>query len=32
MSFRHYQQTLNRQQGMLLPPRVEDYVNQHNTV
>ena len=32
MSLRRYQQTLNRQQDMLLPPRVEDYVSQHNTV
>ena len=32
MVFRRYQQTLNRQQDMLLPPRVEDYVSQTNTV
>lgn len=32
MALRRYQQTLNRQQDMLLPPRVEDYVSQNNTV
>lgn len=32
MALRRYQQTLNRQQTMLLPPRVEDYVSQNNTV
>ncbi len=32
MTLRRYQQTLNRQQDMLLPPRVEDYVSQNNTV
>jgi transposase len=32
MSFRHYQPSLNRQQEMLLPPRVDEYVNQNNTV
>lgn len=32
MTHRRYQQTLNRQQDMLLPPRVEDYVSQNNTV
>lgn len=32
MVLRRYQQTLNRQQDMLLPPRVEDYVSQNNTV
>ena len=32
MTLRRYQQTLNRQQDMLLPPRIEDYVSQHNTV
>ena len=32
MAQRRYQQTLNRQQTMLLPPRVEDYVSQNNTV
>ncbi|MDO9103447.1 MAG: IS1182 family transposase [Methylovulum sp.] len=29
---RRYQPTLNRQQDMLLPPRVEDYVSQSNSV
>lgn len=32
MSSRRYQPTLNRQQDMLLPPCVDDYVNQNNTV
>jgi transposase len=32
MSSRRYQQTLNRQQEMLLPPRVDEYVSKHNTV
>ena len=32
MALRRYQQTLNRQQDMLLPPRVEDYISQNNTV
>lgn len=32
MSSRRYQQTLNRQQEMLLPCRVEEYVSKHNTV
>ena len=32
MAQRRYQQSLNRQQDMLLPPRVEDYVSQNNTV
>ncbi len=32
MALRRYQQTLNRQQDMLLPPRIEDYVSQNNTV
>jgi len=32
MALRRYQQTLNRQQDMLLPPHVEDYVSQNNTV
>jgi len=32
VSSRRYQQTLNRQQEMLLPVRVEDYVSKHNTV
>jgi transposase len=29
---RHYQPSLNRQQEMLLPPRVDEYVSQNNTV
>jgi transposase len=29
---RRYQPTLNRQQEMLLPPRVDEYVSQNNTV
>jgi len=32
MKKRRYQQTLNRQQEMLLPAHVEDYVSQHNGV
>ncbi len=32
MALRRYQQTLNRQQDMLLPPCVEDYISQNNTV
>jgi transposase len=32
MSIRRYQQTLNRQQDMLLPVRVEEFVNEHNRV
>ncbi len=32
MPIRRYQPSLNRQQDMLLPPRVEDYVSQYNTV
>ena len=32
MASRRYQATLNRQQEMLLPSRVEDYVSQSNTV
>ncbi len=32
MNTRRYQASLNRQQDMLLPPRVEDYVHQNNTV
>ena len=32
MSTRRYHASLNRQQDMLLPPRVEDYVHQDNTV
>jgi len=32
MSPRHYQPSLNRQQEMLLPPRVDEYVSQNNTV
>jgi transposase len=32
MSLRRYQATLNRQQDMLLPPRVEEYVGPHNPV
>lgn len=32
MSVRRYQSSLNRYQNMLLPPRVEDYVHQNNTV
>ena len=32
MPARRYQQTLNRQQEMLLPCRVEEYVSKHNTV
>jgi transposase len=32
MTTRRYQQTLNRQQEMLLPCRVEEYVSKHNTV
>jgi len=32
MTSRRYQATLNRQQDMLLPPRIEEYVSQNNTV
>ena len=32
MSLRRYQKSLNRQQEMLLPSRVEDYVSDKNTV
>ena len=32
MTTRRYQPSLNRQQEMLLPSRVEDYVSQNNTV
>jgi transposase len=32
MSFRRYQKSLNRQQEMLLPSRVEDYMSDKNTV
>lgn len=32
MTTRRYQASLNRQQDMLLPPRVGDYVHQNNTV
>ena len=32
MSLRRYQKSLNRQQEMLLPSRVEDYVSDNNTV
>jgi transposase len=32
MSRRRYQQTLNRQQEMLLPARVEEYVSENNSV
>jgi transposase len=32
MTARRYQPTLNRQQEMLLPSRVDDYVGQNNTV
>ncbi|WP_233144580.1 IS1182 family transposase [Methyloprofundus sedimenti] len=32
MTTRRYQSSLNRQQEMLLPSRVEDYVSQNNTV
>ena len=32
MLSRHYQPSLNRQQEMLLPPRVDEYVSQNNTV
>jgi transposase len=32
MSARHYQAVLNRQQEMLLPPCVEDYIGQDNPV
>ncbi len=32
MTTRRYQTNLNRQQEMLLPSRVEDYVSQNNTV
>jgi hypothetical protein len=32
MSLRRYQPTLNRQQDMRLPVRVEDYVSENNTI
>jgi 3-hydroxymyristoyl/3-hydroxydecanoyl-(acyl carrier protein) dehydratase len=32
MTSRRYQKTLNRQQDMLLPDRVEDYVSENNSV
>ncbi len=32
MSSRRYQPSLNRHQDMLLPPRVDEYVSQNNTV
>jgi transposase len=32
MTARRYQQTLNRQQEMLLPSRIDEYVSQNNTV
>lgn len=32
MTSRRYQTTLNRQQDMLLPPRIEEYVSQNNPV
>lgn len=32
MTVRRYQATLNRQQDMLLPPSVDDYVSAHNPV
>jgi transposase len=32
MSLRRYQKSLNRQQEMILPTRVEDYVSDNNTV
>ena len=32
MVSRRYQASLNREQEMLLPPRIDDYVSQNNTV
>ncbi len=32
MVSRRYQVSLNREQEMLLPPRIDDYVSQNNTV